>query len=99
MITHLAPDLVREDRFGDAHDGGLPDLESAETTVHGARTFYDAVDNSANGAFGDPNDVTPEKGERLFEAAADQLVQLAGWIGERDESELFPEPRVEREDG
>jgi len=65
--------------------------------VHGARTFYDSVDNSANGAFGDPTDVTPEKSERLFEAAADQLVQLAEWIGERDEAELFPEPRVEGE--
>jgi creatinine amidohydrolase len=98
MVTHLAPDLVREDRLEDARDGGLVDLESAETTVHGARTFYDAVDNSANGAFGDPTDVTPEKAERLFEAAADQLVQLAEWIGERDESDLFPEPRVERSD-
>ncbi|PSQ57052.1 amidase [Halobacteriales archaeon SW_8_68_21] len=98
MITHIAPDLVREDRLEDARDGGLVDLDDADVTVHGARTFYDAIDNSANGAFGDPTDVTPEKSERLFEAAADRLVRLAEWIGERDRDALFPEPRVERED-
>jgi len=63
--------------------------------VHGARTYYDAVDNSANGAFGDPTDVTPEKAERLFEAASDQLVQLVEWLDARDRAELLPKDRVE----
>ena len=98
MVTHLAPDLVREDRLGDARDGGLVDLAESDAVVHGARTFYDAIDNSPNGAFGDPTDVTPEKAERLFEAAAEQLVRLAEWIGDRDADELFPEPRIEGEE-
>ncbi|OYR59346.1 creatininase family protein [Halorubrum halodurans] len=94
MITHLAPDLVHPEEFEAARDGGLTDIEDSETMVHGARTFYDAVDNSANGAFGDPTDVTPEKAERLFEAAADQLVQLLEWLDARELETLMPEPRV-----
>ena len=30
--------------------------------------------------FGDQTDATPEIGERLFEAAADQLVRLLEWL-------------------
>jgi creatinine amidohydrolase len=94
MITHIAPDLVRTDRLEDARDGGLVDLEASNAMVHGARTYYDAVDNSANGAFGDPTDVTPEKAEELFEAAADQLVQLVEWLDAREREELLPKGRV-----
>ena len=95
MITHIAPDLVRPEKFEAARDGGLTDIDDSETMVHGARTFYDAVDNSPNGAFGDPTDVTPEKAERLFEAATDQLVQLLEWLDDRELEALLPEPRVE----
>ncbi len=94
MIAHLAPELVREDRLEDARDGGTVDLDDTNAVVNGARTYYDAVDNSANGAFGDPTDATPEKGERLFEAATDRLVELVEWIGARDRDALFPEPPV-----
>ncbi|WP_193308562.1 creatininase family protein [Halorubrum halophilum] len=94
MITHLAPDLVRTDRLEDARDDGLVHLDESDAVVHGARTFYDAVDNSANGAFGDPTDVTPDKAERLFEAASDQLVQLVEWLEARDRDELLPKDRV-----
>ena len=95
MITHIAPDLVRDDQFENARDDGLVDLDGSDARVHGARTFYDSVDNSANGAFGDPTDVTPEKAERLFEAATDQLVQLTEWLRVRDREELLPKDRVE----
>jgi creatinine amidohydrolase len=95
MITHIAPELVREDQFGNARDDGLVHLEESDAIVHGARTFYDSVDNSANGAFGDPTDVTPGKAERLFEAAAGQLVQLVEWLESRNREELLPKERVE----
>ena len=98
MITHIAPELVREDRLEDARDGGLPDLASAETTVHGARTFYDAVENSPNGAFGDPTDASAAKGEELFEAAGEQLVALAEWLEVQPWETLGPRAHVrERE--
>ncbi|MES3160634.1 MAG: creatininase family protein [Halorubrum sp.] len=95
MIAHIAPELVDEDEFAAARDGGLVDLDSSDAVVHGARTFYDAVDNSPNGAFGDPTDVTPEKGEQLFESATEQLVQLLEWLDTRDAETLMPKPRVE----
>jgi len=94
LIQYLESDLVHEDRLEDARDGGVPDIEVAETTKFGARTFYDAVDNSDNGVFGDQTDATAEKGERLFEAATDQLVQLCDWLDDQDIEELLPEPRV-----
>ena len=94
LIQYLESDLVHEDRLEDARDGGVADLEAAETTKFGARTFYDAVDNSDNGVFGDQTDATAEKGERLFEAATDQLVRLCDWLDGQDIKELLPEPRI-----
>ena len=94
MITHLAPDLVQTDQLTAARDDGLVHLDESDAVVHGARTFYDAIDNSANGAFGDPTDVTPDKAERLFEAASNQLVALIEWLEARDRDELLPEDRV-----
>ena len=95
MVSHIAPELVRETAFESARDGGLVRLDDSDAVVHGARTYYDAIDNSANGAFGDPTDVTPEKGKRLFEAATDQLVELLQWLDDRPADALLPEPRIE----
>ncbi|GAB7091003.1 hypothetical protein JCM18237_12740 [Halorubrum luteum] len=95
MITHIAPELVREEQFDSARDGGLVHLDDSDAVVNGARTYYDAIDNSGNGAFGDPTDVTSEKGERLFEAAVDQLVELLQWLDDQPLERLLPEPHVE----
>jgi creatinine amidohydrolase len=94
LVQHLRPDLVREDRLADARDGGAPDIEAAETSKHGARTFYDAIDNTANGVLGDQTDATAAAGERLFEAAADQLVALCEWLDAQPFEDLLPEPHV-----
>lgn len=95
MISHIAPELVDKTAVSEARDGGLVDLAESDAVVHGARTYYDAIDNSANGAFGDPTDATAEKGERLFEAATEQLVHLLEWLEAREPEALRPEPRVE----
>jgi creatinine amidohydrolase len=79
MVWYLA-DLVRTDKLDAARDGGCPDLEAIEARRNGARTFYDSIENSDNGGFGDPTDASAEKGEQLFEAATEQLVELAEWI-------------------
>jgi creatinine amidohydrolase len=94
MIQYLRPELVREDRLADARDDGVESVEAADTTKHGARTYYDAIENSDNGVFGDQRDATAEKGEEMFEAATDQLVRLCEWLAERDDSELMPSPHV-----
>ena len=92
MIMHIARDLVHEDRLAEARDGGL--VEWADARTHGARTFYDAADNTDNGVLGDQTDATPEIGEELFEAASDQLVKLCEWLAGQAYADLMPEPHV-----
>ena len=99
MIMHIAPELVHEDRLEEARDGGLVDISAGNLTVHGARNFYDAIDNSENGVFGDQTDATPEKGAELFEAATDQLVQLLDWMDDARFSDLMAKPHVDPQPG
>jgi len=95
LIQHLHPDLVHDDRLAEARDGGLADLSEHEgLRRHGARTFYDSIDNTENGVLGDQTDATAEKGERLFEAATDQLVALTEWLAEQPFEELLPRDHV-----
>ncbi|WP_435345654.1 creatininase family protein [Haloarchaeobius sp. HRN-SO-5] len=99
MMLYLDPEHVREDRLEDARDGGCVHLEDGTPTVHGARNFYDSIDNSENGVFGDQTDATAEKGEQLFEAATDQLVQLLEWIDDRPFDDLMAKPHVDPQPG
>jgi len=90
MLRYLT-DLVHADRLAEARDGGVCDIWNEEGTYrNGAATFFDARDNSDNGVFGDQTDATAEKGERLFEAATEQLCELCEWLAARDEAELLP---------
>ena len=96
MIQHIAGDLVHEDRLEWARDEGLVDWENHDGAwKHGARTFFDAIDNTDNGVLGDQTDATPAKGRQLFEAASDQLVQLCDWLAEQPIERLMPAPHVE----
>ncbi|SFG08025.1 creatinine amidohydrolase [Halopelagius inordinatus] len=94
MIQYLRSELVREDRLEEARDGGVPSVDAAETVKHGSRTFYDAADNTENGVLGDQTDATAEKGERLFEAATEQLVELCEWMAAREYEDLMPRDHV-----
>ncbi|MEZ3115133.1 creatininase family protein [Halobaculum sp. MBLA0147] len=95
MIMHVARELVREDRLDEARDGGLVDLADGNLRQFGARTFYESIDNSENGVFGDQTDATPEKGAELFAAATEQLVHLIEWLDEQPFEALMPAPHVE----
>ncbi|GAA0308161.1 creatininase family protein [Halarchaeum salinum] len=97
LIQHLHPDLVHDDRLAEARDGGAPDPEASIRTQNGAATFYDTVENSANGSFGDPTDATAERGAELFDAASEQLEALCEWLAARDWAELRAPERVSRE--
>ncbi|WP_458189929.1 creatininase family protein [Haladaptatus sp. NG-WS-4] len=99
MILHLAPELVREEKLAEARDGGLVDLAAGNPVVHGARNYYDAIDNTENGVLGDQTDATPEKGAELFEAATDQLVKLLDWIDEKPFTDLMAKPHVDPQPG
>jgi creatinine amidohydrolase len=95
LIQHLAGELVREDRLTEARDGGLVDWENhGGARVHGARTFYDAVENTGNGVLGDQTDATAAKGEQMFEAATEQLVKLCDWLDSQDFQDLMPKEHV-----
>jgi len=94
MVLHLDPDCVKPEEFENARDHGLRDLSNADSTRHGARVSYDSVESSDNGAYGDQTDATAEKGERLFEAACDQLVHLAEWLDEQRFEDLMPRDHV-----
>jgi len=94
LIQHLARDLVHEDRLSDARDGGLREFDGATGRVHGARTFYDAIDNTDNGVLGDQTDATAETGEELFEAALDHLCRLCAWLDDRPFEALMPADHV-----
>lgn len=94
MIQYLQSDLVHDDRLAEARDGSPASVAEADTIKHGARTFYDAADNTENGVLGDQTDATAEKGEQLFEAATDQLVQLADWLDEQPFEALMPKEHV-----
>ena len=94
LIQHLRPELVHDDRLAEARDGGLTSLDEATLRKHGAQTFYDAIDNTANGVLGDQTDATPEIGEQLFEAAADQLVDLCEWLAAQRFADLMPKDHV-----
>ncbi len=93
MIMHIAGELVRTDRLDEARNGGAVFEYDAEL-VYGARTFYDTIENSPNGVFGDQTDATPEIGRRLFEAATDQLVALIEWLDSQPIDELMPKSYV-----
>jgi len=94
LIQHLAGNLVHDDRLEEARDGGLVDLRTSDARKFGARTFYDAIENSENGAFGDQTDATAAKGEELFEAATEQLVQLCEWLEAQRFEDLTPRSHV-----
>ena len=94
LVWHLDPDLVHEDRIAEARDGGLLEFDEETGRMYGARTFYDAIDNTDNGVLGDQTDASPEIGEELFEAASDQLVNLAEWLDDQQFEALMPRDHV-----
>ena len=95
MIMHIANELVRDDQLERARDEGLVDMSEGDYRRFGARTFYESIDNSESGVFGDQTDATPAKGEQLFEAASDQLAQLLEWLDDQSFDSLMPRPRIE----
>ncbi|MFB6128184.1 MAG: creatininase family protein [Halorhabdus sp.] len=94
LIQHLHPDLVHEDRLSDARDGGVQEVKRELGRHHGARTFYDSIDNSENGVFGDQTEATAEIGAELFDAASDELVALAEWLDDQAFEDLMPHEHV-----
>jgi len=94
LIQHLHPELVHDDRLETARDGGMVEVDERIGRVHGSRTFYDSIDNSDNGVFGDQTEASAEAGAELFDAASDELAALAEWLAEQDFRDLMPKEHV-----
>jgi creatinine amidohydrolase len=94
MIQYLADELVRNDRLAEAHEEGLSSFDSETGRKFGARTFYDAIDNTENGVLGNQTDATAAKGKEMFEAATEQLIKLTEWVNKQPLDELMPKSHV-----
>ncbi|MFP4625239.1 MAG: creatininase family protein [Natronomonas sp.] len=98
MVWHLI-DNVRESELSAARDEGRPRLEDSDARQYGTRVNYDAIDNSPNGAFGDPTDASAAKGEQLLDAACKELLGLCDWIDSQPWSVLGPSDHVRERPG
>lgn len=89
VVWHIAPDLVRSDRFREAAEGAA---EKWGRTIHGVEVGYDTIDFSSSGCVGDPGVASPEKGRRILEAAVAKLVEFCRWLSGSSPEELSPKP-------
>jgi creatinine amidohydrolase len=91
MYLHIDNDGVRKDRIdGEIPDYARNDPESAkwlwvDLTLGGGPVSLVSWTSSyaRTGSFGNPELATGEKGEKAFNYAADQLVELARWFKKR----------------
>lgn len=89
MVYAVATELVREAALERAEENSP---EGWGKQVHGANVGFDTADFSESGAVGRPTEATPEKGEKLFDHATDELSALVDWLAEREFDALLPEP-------
>ncbi|MGM0592264.1 MAG: creatininase family protein [Halobacteriota archaeon] len=99
MMLHIDPDIVRTEQLEAARDGGLFEVPGPTTYQNGTRVTFDAVEHSPNGAFGDQTDASARAGERLFEAATEQLVALVEWLREQRFEDLLAPDHVDPQPG
>ena len=81
LVQHLDTDLVREDRLGEAAEGGTDGWGEWISSVNLA---YDTVEFSENGTVGDPREASAERGERLLDDATDALTSVLDAVSTRD---------------
>ena len=81
LATH--PDLVADDRFEAARDGGS---DRWGEWCAGVNLAVDSAEFTDNGTVGDPTRASAEWGEELLERAAVALVTVLEAVDERDDS-------------
>lgn len=80
LIWYLHEERVEPDALEAAEEHGA---DAWGRSVHGAGVGFDTIDFTESGAVGKPTQASPEKGERLFEAARDELAALTEWLADR----------------
>ncbi|MFP9191638.1 creatininase family protein [Natronosalvus vescus] len=91
VLWHVREDLIHPERLEAAEAGAS---EGWGETVHGATLGFDTIDFSDTGAVGKPTQAVPEKGERLFEAASEELSALVDWLADRPLEACWPADHV-----
>ncbi|WP_255170166.1 creatininase family protein [Natrononativus amylolyticus] len=89
LLWHVREELIDPDELAAAEAGAS---EGWGETVHGAALGFDTIDFSESGAVGEPTQADPEKGERLFEAASEELHALLDWLVDRPFAECWSRP-------
>ncbi|WP_254821157.1 creatininase family protein [Haloglomus halophilum] len=90
LMLHLAPDLVREERYAEAAEGAGHEFG---VFVDGTNLAYDFDEFSESGNLADPTPATAAEGERLLASSADACVRVLAaieereWTGERERSD------------
>ena len=79
LATH--PDLLREDRFVEARDGGS---EGWGEWTHRVNLAFDSAEFTENGTVGDPTRATDEWGADLLGGAAAALASVLEAVADRD---------------
>jgi creatinine amidohydrolase len=81
FVSHVRPELVREERFEAAADGAG---EAFGEWVSGTNLAYDFAEFAESGNIGDPGEGDAELGERLLDGATAALVDLLDAVAARD---------------
>ena len=81
MMLHLAPELVREDRYEEAAAGAGHEFG---VFVDDTNLAYDFDEFSESGNLADPTPATAAEGERLLTSAADACVRVLAALAERE---------------
>ncbi len=89
VVWHIAPELVRKDRFREAAEGAA---KGWGRVIHGVEVGYDTIDFSSSGCVGDPGVASPEKGREILEAAVSELLEFCRWLSGASPGELSPKP-------
>jgi creatinine amidohydrolase len=89
MVHRVRAELVRREAV-EAADAGAGDGSTPAPT--GTNVDWDFADLSESGATGRPALGSPEAGDRLFDAAREDLLALVDWLGDRPFEDLLAEP-------
>ena len=86
LMLAIHPDLVHEDRFGEASS-----VTRWGSYVEGVLVGFDAADfTDAGNVGGDPSLASAEKGRTALSAACDSLRRFCAWLAQRPEEDLAP---------
>jgi creatinine amidohydrolase len=81
MLHHVAPELVREDRLGEAVAGAS---DGWGEWVSGVNLAFDSAEFTDSGVVGDPTEADAERGRALLDAAGTALAELLEAVAARD---------------